>query len=51
MRNSYRTLLIKCTRKRLLWRPNSKWEDYVKFGFKEMGLEGVDWIQVAYMVG
>jgi hypothetical protein len=33
--------------KRPLGRPRQRWEDNIKMGFREIGINGVNWIQLA----
>jgi hypothetical protein len=33
--------------KRLLTKPRSRWEDYIKMDLQEVGFEDVDWINLA----
>ena len=33
--------------KRLLGRPRRRWEDNIKMGLREVGSEGMDWIELA----
>jgi hypothetical protein len=33
--------------KRPLGRPRRRWEDGIRMGLREIGLEGVDWIRLA----
>jgi hypothetical protein len=47
MRNAYRVWFGKPKLKRLLGRPRCIWEDNIKKDFKEIGLEGIDWIHLA----
>jgi hypothetical protein len=46
MRNAY-ILVGKPKGKRLLRRPSRRWEDSVKMYFREIGLDGVYWINLA----
>jgi hypothetical protein len=46
MRNSYNTLVGKQGR-RQLGRPRRRWEDNITMGVREVGLECVDWINLA----
>jgi len=36
-----------CGGKRPLGRPRRRWEDNIKMDLKEVGCEGVDWIELA----
>jgi hypothetical protein len=33
--------------KRLLGRPRRRWEDNIKMDFREIGIDGVNWIRLA----
>jgi len=46
-RGVYRVLVGKPERKRLLGRPRRRWEDNIKMDRKEVGCEGMDWIELA----
>jgi hypothetical protein len=46
-RNVYRVLVGKPKGKRPLERPRHRWEDGIKMGLRETGLEGVKWIHLA----
>jgi hypothetical protein len=46
-RNSYRILVGKPEGKRPLGRPRRRWEDNIKMDFREIGLNGADWIDQA----
>jgi hypothetical protein len=46
-RNAYRTLLGKPEGKRPLGRPRRKWVDNIKMYLREIGWDGVDWINMA----
>jgi hypothetical protein len=46
-RNSYRILVGKPERKRPLGRPRRRWVDNIKMNFREIGWDGVDWIDPA----
>jgi hypothetical protein len=43
----YRVLVVKPEGKRPLGRPRFRWEDNIKMDLKEVGCEGVDWIDLA----
>jgi hypothetical protein len=42
--NAYRTLTVKLEGKRPLGRPRSRWVDNVEIDLREIGWDGVDWI-------
>jgi hypothetical protein len=46
-RGVYRVLVGRPEGKRPLGRPRRGWEDNIKMDLKEMGIDGVNWIQVA----
>jgi len=46
-RNGYRVLVGKCERIRSLRWPRLRWEDDIKMDLKEIGREGVNWINLA----
>jgi hypothetical protein len=46
-RNAYRILVGKLERKRSLGRPRSRWVDNIKMDHREIGWDGVDWIDMA----
>jgi hypothetical protein len=46
-RNVYRVLVGKSEGKRPLERPRRRWEDGIKTELREIGLGGVEWIQLA----
>jgi hypothetical protein len=46
-RNAYRILLGNPEGKRLLGRPGRKWVDNIKIDVREIGWDGVDWIDMA----
>jgi hypothetical protein len=46
-RNSYRILVAKPGGKRPLGRPRRRWVDNIKMDLREIGLDGVDWIDMA----
>jgi hypothetical protein len=45
-RNSYRILVGKPEGKRPLGRPRRRWMDNIKMDIREIGWDGVDWIDV-----
>jgi hypothetical protein len=46
-RHAYRILLVKPEGKRPLGRPRRRWVDKIKMGLREIGWDGVDWIDLA----
>jgi hypothetical protein len=46
-RNAYRILLGKPEGKRPLGRPRCRWVDNIKIDLREIGWDGVDWIDMA----
>jgi hypothetical protein len=46
-RNAYRILLGKPEGKRPLGRPRCTWVDNIKIDFREIGCDGLDWIDLA----
>jgi len=46
-RGVYRVLMRKHERKRPLGRPKHRWKDNIKMDLQEMGLGGMDWIELA----
>jgi hypothetical protein len=46
-RKVYEVLVGKPEGKRLLGRPRRRWEDKIRMDLGEIGLGGVDWIQLA----
>jgi hypothetical protein len=46
-RNAYMVLAEKPVRKRPLGRPSRRWVDNIKIDLREIGLGGVDWVEVA----
>jgi hypothetical protein len=46
-RNAYRTLVGKPKGKRPLGRPRRGWVDNIKMDLREIGLGGMDWIDLA----
>jgi hypothetical protein len=47
MKNAYSILVGKYERKRPLGRPRHRWEDNTRMDLREVGWEGVDWMDVA----
>jgi hypothetical protein len=45
--NPYRILVEKPERKRPLGRPSTRWVDNMKMDFREIGWDGMDWIDLA----
>jgi hypothetical protein len=45
--NAYRILVGKPEGKRPLGRPRRRWVDNIKMDFREIGWDGVDWIELA----
>jgi hypothetical protein len=46
-RNAYRILVGKPERKKPLGRPRHRWVDNIMIDLREIGWDGVDWIDVA----
>jgi hypothetical protein len=46
-RGIYRGLVGRPKQKRPLGRPKHKWEDNTKIDLREIGIDGVNWIQLA----
>jgi hypothetical protein len=46
-RNAFWILVETPERKRLLGRPRRRWEDNIKMDLREIGWDGVDWIDLA----
>jgi hypothetical protein len=46
-RGVYRVLVGRPEGKRPLGRPRRRWEDNIKADLKEVGYEGMDWIELA----
>jgi hypothetical protein len=46
-RNAYRVLVGKPEGKRLLGRPRCRWVDNIKIDLREIGLDGMNWIDLA----
>jgi hypothetical protein len=47
-RNAYRILMGKPEGNRPLWRPRRRWVDSIKIDLREIGRDGVDWIDLAH---
>jgi hypothetical protein len=47
-RNAYRILVRKSAGRRRLGRPRRRWVDNIKMDLREIGWEGMDWIDLAY---
>jgi hypothetical protein len=45
-RNAYRTLVRKPEGRRPLGRPRRRWVDNIKMDLREIGWDGVDWIDL-----
>jgi hypothetical protein len=46
-RGVYRVLLGRPKGKRPMGRPRHRWEDNIKLDLREIGIDGVNWIQLA----
>jgi hypothetical protein len=46
-RNAYRTLVGKTEGRRPLGRPRRRWVDNIKMNLREIGWDGIDWIELA----
>jgi hypothetical protein len=46
-RNAYRILVGKPEGKRPLGRPRCRWEDNIRMDLREIGWDGMDWIDMA----
>jgi hypothetical protein len=46
-RHAYRILVVKPERKRPLGRPTRRWVDNLKIDLREIGWDGMDWIDLA----
>jgi hypothetical protein len=46
-RNAYRILVGKPERRRPLGRPKRRWVDNIKMDLREIGWDGVDWVDLA----
>jgi transposase len=46
-RRVYRVLVGRPEEKRPLGRPRRRWEDNIKMGLREKGIDGANWIQLA----
>jgi hypothetical protein len=49
--NSYRILVGNSKGKRPLGRPKRRWVDNIKMGLREIGWDGMDWIDLAQTSG
>jgi hypothetical protein len=47
MRNEYKILVGNPQNKRLIGRPRHGWENNIKINIREIGLNGVDWFDLA----
>jgi hypothetical protein len=47
-RNAYRILVGKLEGKRLLGRPRRRWADNIKIYLREIGLSGMNWIDLIW---
>jgi hypothetical protein len=45
-RGVYRVLVGRPERKTPLGRPRRRWEDNIKMGLREIGIDGVNWIRL-----
>jgi hypothetical protein len=45
--NAYRILVVKPEENRPLGRPRRRWVDTIKIDIREIGWDGVDWIDLA----
>jgi hypothetical protein len=45
-RNAYRILVGKSEGRRLLGRPRRRWVDNIKMNLREIGWDGIDWIDL-----
>jgi hypothetical protein len=46
-RCAYRVLVRSLEGKRPLGRPRRRWEDNIKMGLREIGIDGANWIRLA----
>jgi len=46
-RGVYRVLVGRAEGKRPLGRPRHRWDDNIKMGLREMGIDGAYWIKLA----
>ena len=46
-RSAFKILTVKPTGKRLLGRPRSRWEDYIKIDLKEICINTRNWVDLA----
>jgi hypothetical protein len=47
-RSVYRAFVGRLEGKRLLGRPRHRWKDNIKLDLREIGIDGVNWIQLAH---
>jgi hypothetical protein len=47
IRGVYRVFVRRLGRKRPFGRPTHRWEDNIKMDLREVGIDGVSWIQLA----
>jgi hypothetical protein len=47
IRNAYTILVRKPEREKTLGRPRRRWEDNIRMDLREIGLEGVEWMNLA----
>jgi hypothetical protein len=47
VRGVYRVLVGRSEGKRPMGRPRRRWEDNIKMGIREIGIDGANWIQLA----
>jgi hypothetical protein len=47
-RDAYRVLVGRPKGKRPLGRPRRRWEDDIKMNLREIGINGVNWIQLVH---
>jgi hypothetical protein len=47
IRTAYRILVVKPPSKRPLGRPRRRWVDNIKMDLREIGWDGMDWIELA----
>jgi hypothetical protein len=50
-RNAYRIMVEKPDEKRRLGKPRSRWVDNIKYDLREIGWDGMDWIDLAQWRG
>jgi hypothetical protein len=46
-KNVYRLLVLKSEGRRPLGRPRSRWVNNINMGLREIGVDGMDWIDLA----